>query len=234
MTLVVSTIGDNPAQPGIFSETYIPDQLIAGNLKLVSQPIVLAAGSQLPRGTVLGQQSSYSVLPTPGAANVGNGTIGGLSAATGALIGNYSVVATSATNWTVTNPEGTALPAATTGAAYANGGLGFTITAGGTAFVAGDSFTLNAVDSIGSFITSIKTATDGSQVPVAILADYADATNGPVRTGAYVMGEFNVNAISYDNSWTPELLATALRPWAIYLKTVVSAVDAGTAVTNFA
>jgi len=49
-----------------------------------------------------------------------------------------------------------------------------------------------------------------------------------------VMGEFNVNAISYDSSWTPELLTTALRPWAIYLKTVVSAVDAGTAVTNFA
>jgi hypothetical protein len=233
MTLVVSTIGDNPQQAGIFSETYIPDQLIAGNLKLVSQPIVLAAGSQLPRGTVLGQQSSYSVLPATGT-NTGNGTIGTLTAATGAMIGNYSLVATSATNWTVTNPEGTAMAPATTGSAYSSGGLGFTITAGGTAFVAGDSFTLNMVDSIGSFITCVKTASDGSQVPVAILADYADATNGPVRTGAYVMGEFNVNAISYDNSWTPELLATALRPWAIYLKTVVSAVDAGTAVTNFA
>jgi hypothetical protein len=91
--------------------------------------------------------------------------------------------------------------------------------------VAGDSFTLNVINSIGNFITSVKTASDGSQVPCAILADFADATNGPVTTGAYVMGEFNVNAISYDNSWTPELLTTALRPYSIFLKSVVSAVD---------
>jgi hypothetical protein len=233
MTLTVSTIGDNPQQPGIFAETYIPDQLIAGNLKLVSQPIVLAAGSQLPRGTVLGQQSSYSLISTAGT-NTGNGTIGTLSAGTGALIGGYVLTATSATNWTVVNPEGTSMPNATTGAAYSQQGLGFTITAGGTAFVAGDSFTVAAHDSIGNFITCVKTASDGSQTPVAILADYADASSGPVRAGAYIMGEFNVNAISYDSSWTPELLTTALRPYAIYLKTVVSGQDAGTTVTNFA
>ena len=91
----------------------------------------------------------------------------------------------------------------------------------------GDSFTLTVIDSIGNFIESVKTASDGSQTPVAILADYADATNGPVSTGAYVMGEFNANAISYDSSWTPELLTTALRPYGIFLKGSVSAADPG-------
>lgn len=232
MVLNVSTISDNPQQPMIFAETYIPDQLIAGALKLVTQPIVLAAGT-LQRGTVLGQQTSYSVQSAAGT-NTGNGTVGTISAVAGAQIGAYKLVATSATNFTVTNPEGTALAASTVGTAYSAGGIAFTLTAGGTAFTAGDSFTLTVVNSIGNFIASVKTASDGSQVPVAILADYADASSSPVRTGAYVMGEFNVNAITYDTSWTPELLVTALRPYSIFLKSVVSAADAGTAVTNFA
>jgi hypothetical protein len=224
MTLIVNTVGDNPQAPSITSETYIPDQLIAGPKNLVSQPIVLAAGSTLPRGTVLGQQTSSSVQTAAGT-NTGNGTIGTVSATSTAKIGTYTAVATSSTTWTVTDPEGAALNNATTGTAYNNGGIAFTITAGGTAFVANDSFTLTVVDSIGNFIVSVKTASDGSQTPCAILADYADATNGPVMTGAYVAGEFNVNAINFDSSWTPELLTTALRLYAIFLKGSVTAVD---------
>lgn len=232
MTLNVSTIGDNPFIPGVTAETYIPDQLIAGNLKLVTQPIVLGAGT-LKRGTVLGQQTSYSVLSAAGT-NTGNGTIGSISAGTGAKIGAYLLHATSSTNWTVTDPEGNALANATTGTAYSQSGILFTITAGGTAFASGDTFTLTVVDSVGNFIECVKTANDGSQTPVAILVDDADASSGAVRTGAYVMGEFNVNALTYDSSWTPELLTTAMRPFGIFLKTVVSAADAGTSVTNFA
>jgi hypothetical protein len=235
MTLNVSFIGDNPQQPGIFAESYVPDQLIAGGLKLVTQPIVLAAGSNLPRGTVLGQQTSYSVISAAGT-NTGNGTIGSLSAGVGAEVGTYTLTATSSTVFSITTPEGVALPNATVGTAYSNAnGVGFTITAGGTAFVAGDSFTLQVLDSIGNFIVSVRTASDGSQNPSAILADFADATNGPVTTGGYVMGEFNVNALTYDSSWTPELLVTAMRPYSLFLKTAVSAADPGTSgVTNFA
>ncbi|MDE2472336.1 MAG: head decoration protein, partial [Bradyrhizobium sp.] len=204
---------------------------IAGSLKLVTQPIVLAAGSNLPRGTVLGQQTSYSVTTAAGT-NTGTGTIGSVSAVGGAMVGAYKAVASSATAWVVTNPEGATLAGATTGAAYSNGGIAFTIAAGATAFAAGDSFTVNVVDSIGNFIESVKTASDGSQTPVAILADFADATNGPVRTGAYVMGEFNLNALTYDPSWTPEALVNAMRPYSIFLKTVVSAADPGSSGLN--
>ena len=54
MTLTVNTIGDNPQQPGIYAETYVPDQLIAGNAKLVSAPVTFVSGQVLARGSVVG------------------------------------------------------------------------------------------------------------------------------------------------------------------------------------
>jgi len=54
MTLPIDSIGDNSQMPGIFAETYIPDQLIAGNLKLISNSVTNASGQLLRRGTVMG------------------------------------------------------------------------------------------------------------------------------------------------------------------------------------
>ena len=141
MTLTVNQIGDNPQQPGIYAETFIPDQLIAGNLKLVTGNGTLDAGT-LQRGAVLGQ-----------------------------------------------------------------------------------------ITTTGHYILSVKTASDGSQVPSAILVDYADASAGPINVGFYLMGEFNQNAILPDASWganaaawTP-LLSAPLRDGGIFLKPSVSAAD---------
>lgn len=223
MTLTANTIGDNPQQPGIYAETYVPDQLIAGNLKIVSQPAVLNAG-KLPRGSVLGQVSSSSVVSSHGT-NTGNGTVGTLSTGAGSKVGAYALAATSATVFSVTDPEGNALPNATVGTAYSQQGINFTLTAGGTAFVAGDSFTLTVEDAVGTYILSVKTASDGSQTPSAILADDADATGGPVTVGVYVMAEVNARALNYDASWTIPTLTAALRPNTIFVKSSVSAAD---------
>jgi hypothetical protein len=46
-----------------------------------------------------------------------------------------------------------------------------------------------------------------------------------VQAGGYFMGEFNARAITYDSSWTPEQLTTAMRPYGIFLKGAVSAAD---------
>lgn len=223
MTLTVNSIGDNPQQPGIWAETYIPDQLIAGNLKIVSQPIILSAGT-LPRGSVLGLASANNVVATPGT-NTGNGTIGSVSAGAGVQFGSYVLTATGATTFTVTTPEGSALPNATVGSAYSNSGIAFEITAGGTAFAAGDSFTLTVEETAGTYKLSVATASDGSQVPSAILADFADASAGPVTSGAYVMAEVNANALNYDPSWTLASLTQALRANSIFVKSAVSAAD---------
>jgi len=226
MSLTVNSIGDNPWTPVINAETYISDQLIAGNLKLVTQSITLAAGT-LQRGAVLGQQSgsptSTSSLTT------GNGTIGSISGGNSVQSGAYVLRATSATNFNVSGPDGLALPSATVGTSYVGPDINFTITAGGTAFAAGDEFVINVPS--GNFVSCVKTASDGSQIPIGILVDYADASGGAVTTGIYVMGEFNVNYIVPDASWGANAaawgpaLSAMWRNTMIFLKSPMTAAD---------
>lgn len=226
MTLTVTPIGDNPQVPGVTGYSYIPDQLIAGNLKLVTSPVVVSGTGVLPRGTVLGQKTTQSVEVTPGATNTGNGTVGSTGVGASVKYGTYTLTATAPTIFSVTDPEGTVLGNATAGTAFSTGNeVLFTITAGSTAFAAGDSFSLYVPQSTGDYVVSVKTASDGSQTPSAILATSVDTTNGPVTVDAYVMGEFNARAISYDSSWTLPALQAALRSFSIFVKFTVSAAD---------
>lgn len=77
--------------------------------------------------------------------NTGNGTLGTLSATAAALNGVYQVRFTAATIFNVIAPDGRLLAPGATGAAYAGGEVVFTITAGGTPFVAGDGFDITVV-----------------------------------------------------------------------------------------
>lgn len=217
-----SFIRDNPQQPGMSAQVYIPDQLIADARNLVTQPILLGAGL-LKRGTVLGQQTVNPVQPVPGANNAGDGALGAISVGSAVQVGSYTLTAVDATNFTVTNPEGTAIGTATVGAPFAGNEVGFTLTAGATAFAAGDSFVINVFDAVGTYVACVRTATDGSQNPVAILADDADATAGPVTTGGYLAGEFNDRALTFDASWTLQQLVAAMRPYGLFAKTSMSA-----------
>jgi hypothetical protein len=135
MTLATTSIGDNGQAPGIAAEVYLPDQLIAGNQKIVTDTVTLGAGT-LPRGSVLGK-----------------------------------------------------------------------------------------ITASGNYILSVKTAGDGSQNPVAVLADVADASGGAVQCGVYLTGELNGNALNFDASWTLAGLKDALRPLGIFVKSAVSAAD---------
>ncbi|HBZ7662892.1 MULTISPECIES: head decoration protein [Klebsiella pneumoniae complex] len=77
---------------------------------------------------------------------------------------------------------------------------------------------LGKITASGKYTQSVKTATDGSQNPVAILVDNVDASTTDQNGGLYLMGEFNQNRIVYDNTWTVADLKSALRPLAIFLK----------------
>lgn len=228
MPLTPSTIGDNPQIPGATAQVYVPDQLIAGPLNLITDTGTLGAGV-LARGTILGQQTVGAATATSGkpagGANIGTATISAITLAAGAQAGAYLITALTATTYSVIAPDGTRLADATAGAAYSDQ-IGFTITTGGTAMVAGDGFTVTAAVGSGNYVESVKTATDGSQVPNAILINRtADASGGPVKVGVYLMGEFNQNAIVFDASWTLAALKAALRPYSIFLKSSVSAAD---------
>jgi hypothetical protein len=74
MALNPSLIGDNPQQPSAVAETYIPDQLIAGSLKLVSDLAVVSGSAVLQRGSVMGLSKFGSVSGTAGKA-FASGTI---------------------------------------------------------------------------------------------------------------------------------------------------------------
>jgi len=223
MTFPITPVGDNPFAPGAWGYQYNPDQLIAGGLQLVTHNVMVMAGL-LVRGTVIGRQTNFSLNVSHGT-NTGNGTVGAITPGTTAQIGAYTLVATSATVFAVTDPEGVALPNATVGTPYVNPQINFTITAGGTAFAAGDSFTLTNSRTTGNFIACVKGASDGSNTPVAILADTVDATATPQMVGAYFMGEFNALAVTIDPSWTMADMSVALQPHGIHLKGPVPAAD---------
>src|SRR5258708_2621335 len=59
---------------------------------------------------------------------------------------------------------------------------------------------LGGVTASDKYIPSIKTATDGSQNPTAILAADTDASSADVVSDAYFMGEFTGEIMSYDAS----------------------------------
>ena len=75
----------------------------------------------------------------------------------------------------------------------------------------------------GAFIESVKTASDGSQVPVAILAEdtntTATGTNAATNAPLYLAGEFDINYMVFDASWTAATLTPALKTANIYVKT---------------
>jgi hypothetical protein len=74
MSLIAQNQGPNPQVPGIAAELFIPDQLIAGDLKLVTRSVTMTGGALIKRGMVLGQVSIGAVTASTGTA-AASGTI---------------------------------------------------------------------------------------------------------------------------------------------------------------
>lgn len=138
-------------------------------------------------------------LPTTGTAaavgtNVGNGTFGTIAVASPAEIGVYNLRMQDATHFVVETPQGIELGHGVCGSAFSAGGIGFTLTAGGTAFVAGDSFNITVAATGGTpFVVG-----DSFAITVA-------AGNGkyyPVNATA-VDGTQNAAAINYARAFVP-------------------------------
>lgn len=108
--------------------------------------VTVLSGQNLTAGYVVGRVK-YGVgrVSVPTVSGTGNGTASNVSAGPDILEGNYVVTctaaATNAGTFSVTNPAGKALPAATVGVAYTSRELNFTLNDGGTDFIVGDSFT---------------------------------------------------------------------------------------------
>lgn len=244
MTVTVTGNVDTPQQPLNFDNSYLPDQLIAGVFPRVTEGkgtiksgATVNAQTILPRGTVLGQialGAASSAAKSGG--NTGNGTLV-LDATTpilaNALAGIYTVrctvAGTNAATFLVIDPKGVSLGTASLsgsgGTLTFSDRIKFVITDGSTDFIVGDGFDVTIAAGTGKYIPSVVTAVDGSQNPVAILADQSDPSAGDVNAGLYLTGEFNSNAIVYDTGWTVTTLTPLLRPLSIFLKSSLSAAD---------
>ncbi len=81
---------------------------------------------------------------------------------------------------------------------------------------------LGKITASGKYIKSASAASDGSQVPSAVLVDGVDATSADVLSGAYFSGEFNSNALTLGAGWTVATVGAALRSLSIFVKTIAT------------
>lgn len=134
--------------------------------------VLLANSSEVSIGQVLGEillASATAAAKSGG--NTGNGALT-MNATTpilpGAAAGVYTVRFTSATAFTVENPDGDVIGTGAVGSTFADD-VQFAIAAGGTAFVAGDGFDITVAPTASrKFVPLDFTAEEGAQVAAAI------------------------------------------------------------------
>jgi hypothetical protein len=146
--------------------------------------------------------------------NTGNGTSSAVTTTGNApQLGAYTVEFDDATHFVVTSPSGQQIGHGVTGTAFNGGGLGFTITAGGTAFVAGDSFTVTVAANAnsGKFAPLSLTAADGSAVAAAILFGTTDTTLADKSATAITRAcEINASELVWPTGSSASEIATGL------------------------
>ena len=77
---------------------------------------------------------------------------------------------------------------------------------------------LGQITSTGAYVLSTTTATDGSEVPVAILAQPIDATSD-VEGHLFLTGEFNAHALTLGSGHTLSSVTESFRTRSLFIRT---------------
>jgi hypothetical protein len=208
--------------------TYTPDKLIAGNAHLlVGRKVTLLSGQNAVRGALLGKKiTAATVAGAAAAGNTGNGTIGTLSAGTGVQLGVYKAVCvepgSNVGTFAVFDPHGVRVGTAVVAVEF-SGQVVFTIADGSTDFAAGDTFNVTVSAATEKYLLSLSAATDGSQVPDAILAEDMDASGGDKSVLVYTRGDFNTGGLTFGTGHTAATVTDGLRAKGITLLTNIAA-----------
>jgi hypothetical protein len=101
-----------------------------------------AVDLQQEAGLVLAQNLTGTPTIAAVGALHGNGVVSGVTLGNNALTGAYTLTATSPTQFALNDPNGDAMAPVNVGTVYADAELGLTITAGSTAYAAGDAYTV--------------------------------------------------------------------------------------------
>lgn len=168
------------------------------------------AVTPLLAGTVLGRLTAATATASdPSPTNTGNPTFGSITAASTTMIGNYRITFLTATTFSVARPDGVLLANGATGVAYNQGGLAFTLTAGGTAAVAGDNFNIAVVQRVGDFVRHTTGGSDGSQTVAGILFEEVPASASLMRTIIRRDAEVNAAHLTYASGSSGAQITTA-------------------------
>lgn len=148
--------------------------------------VVTQTGAAVPSGTLLTQSGDAATTGTSAATagNTGNPTFGTIAVSAAAKPGDYKLTFSAATKFTVEDPAGVTVGNGTTGVAFSKSGLGFTLTAGGTAAVAGDEFTISVAAGTGKYIP--YTASGAAGPADAILYNWLPAKTGDSSAVGFV------------------------------------------------
>jgi hypothetical protein len=215
--------------PGVATDSYTPDKLVLGG-PIKTRHETLTGSAALDRGTLLGRvtlgAASKAAKSGGNAANTGDMTLDVTTPIlANAQVGVYTVrcisTASNGGTFRVTAPDGTVLGDVAVAATFANH-IKFVIADGSLDFIVGEGFDVTIAAGSGKMKKSLAAAVDGSQVPVAILVDDADATGGDVGVGTYVAGEFNEASITFGSGHTAASVRNALREIGIHLRAVVA------------
>lgn len=157
-------------------------------LRSRSKGVVTQSGAAIRSGTVLAQQDAGSAAFAMDAGSTGNPTSGAITVGAAAMPGVYRIVFQSATAYTVENPDGVLVDNGVLGTAFSAGGLGFTLTAGGTAAVANDTARITVAAGSMKFVP--YTANRGAGPAAAVLY-----TELPAATGDKNVVVFDMDAV---------------------------------------
>lgn len=153
--------------------------------------ITLASGNNLLAGAVLGKVvSAATATPTATVGNTGNGSIGTVTASYGVKPGRYVVkitkAATDAGEFEVIDPDGDLAGVGAVGAAFAGGGLAFTLADGSADFIVGDTIKIEVTALAYKYVEYDGTATNGAQTAAGVLWADTDATSADADAVAVV------------------------------------------------
>lgn len=180
---------------------FLPDNLLAGSLHIVTRPATIEENAgNLVRGQVMGKITKGAV--TQSFSGTGNGTLTldpTEPRLSHSIPGTYKVVFTGATAYKVYDPSGNLIDTVAALGAFANK-LKFTIAAGATAFVAGDTFSIIVAAGSGYLAAFDSSAVDGTEKPYAILEEDAPASTSTQDAPMALSGEFTEDLLVFSNA----------------------------------
>lgn len=155
------------------------------------EKITLLSGQNLKVGAVLGKNLISPTAAGSAGTNVGNGTIGTVTAGTAAQRGKYRAVcvepAANAGTFAVYDPKGVFIGVAVVAVAFA-GEVGFTIADGSTDFSVGDSFIVEVTAGSYKHKEYDPAASDGAKRVAGFLGADTNATAADLATMGVLRG----------------------------------------------